>query len=314
MELLWTQPSASLAGTLSRLLVDFFLSLLLLCLVSRIGAMFSVQQTQKISELEGRISVLYQIQHDEQLLDSLVTMGPAAASSTASEMDSTVPCLDLSAAQPPNHWIKLGAKPKAPASSTPSQKELWTAARRGKHSGKLLSCLHPLQALQLTNAFSILEEQDFPPLTSHRSSQSSPEHFASLSPSPLSMELPNHASLLLSTVPHIISLLCDRASFTSPRTLKPGGSLVPVSESKKARSQQHDPSPPPACTQSSSLCPLFSPSTLIVGDSIIRDVHFFNTATHCFPGATAPVILGKLKELIPSHLLHHQNYCSRGNK
>ena len=78
------------------------------------------------------------------------------------------------------------------------------------------------------------------------------------------------------------------------------GSPVPVSESKKASSQQHVPSSPPACTQSSSLHPLYSPSTLIVGDSIIRNVCFFNAATHCLPGATAPVILGKLKELIPS--------------
>ena len=103
--------------------------------------------TQKISELEGKIAVLYQIKDDEQLLDSLVTTGPAFTSSTAGEMVLTVPCLNLSATQPPNHWFKLGAKPKAPATSTPSQKEPWTTAHRGKHSRKLLSCLHPPQAL-----------------------------------------------------------------------------------------------------------------------------------------------------------------------
>ncbi|XP_061086404.1 uncharacterized protein LOC133121220 [Conger conger] len=38
--------------------------------------------------------------------------------------------------------------------------------------------------------------------------------------------------------------------------------------------------------------PLFSPTTLIVGDSITRKLRFANAATHCFPGATVPIILG----------------------
>uniref|UniRef100_A0A3B4TPX6 SGNH hydrolase-type esterase domain-containing protein n=1 Tax=Seriola dumerili TaxID=41447 RepID=A0A3B4TPX6_SERDU len=41
-------------------------------------------------------------------------------------------------------------------------------------------------------------------------------------------------------------------------------------------------------------CLLFSPCTLIVGDSMIRNIQFFNVVTHCFPGATLPVILDKL--------------------
>uniref|UniRef100_A0A3Q1HT76 SGNH hydrolase-type esterase domain-containing protein n=1 Tax=Anabas testudineus TaxID=64144 RepID=A0A3Q1HT76_ANATE len=46
--------------------------------------------------------------------------------------------------------------------------------------------------------------------------------------------------------------------------------------------------------------PLFSPTTLIVGDSITRHIRFFNAATHCFPGATVPVILDKLPSLLDS--------------
>lgn len=46
--------------------------------------------------------------------------------------------------------------------------------------------------------------------------------------------------------------------------------------------------------------PLFSPTTLIVGDSIIRNTRFFNAATHCFPGATVPVILDRLPGLLNS--------------
>lgn len=46
--------------------------------------------------------------------------------------------------------------------------------------------------------------------------------------------------------------------------------------------------------------PLFSPTTLIIGDSIVRNVHFFNATTQCVPGATVAVILDKLPELLQS--------------
>ena len=52
--------------------------------------------------------------------------------------------------------------------------------------------------------------------------------------------------------------------------------------------------------QLSAPLPLFLPTTLIVGDSIIRNRHFFNAATHCFPVATVPVITSKLPGLLPS--------------
>uniref|UniRef100_A0A671VMR4 SGNH hydrolase-type esterase domain-containing protein n=1 Tax=Sparus aurata TaxID=8175 RepID=A0A671VMR4_SPAAU len=55
-----------------------------------------------------------------------------------------------------------------------------------------------------------------------------------------------------------------------------------------------DPGPPPQ------LRPLFSPTTLIIGDSITRNIRFFNATTCCFPGATVPVILGKLPGLLQS--------------
>ncbi|KAL7390215.1 hypothetical protein ABVT39_017145 [Epinephelus coioides] len=46
--------------------------------------------------------------------------------------------------------------------------------------------------------------------------------------------------------------------------------------------------------------PLFPPTTLIIGDSITRNIHFFNATTCCFPGATVPVILGKPPGLLQS--------------
>ncbi|XP_073328899.1 uncharacterized protein [Pagrus major] len=46
--------------------------------------------------------------------------------------------------------------------------------------------------------------------------------------------------------------------------------------------------------------PLFPPTTLIIGDSITRNIRFFNATTCCFPGATAPKILEKLPGLLQS--------------
>ena len=53
-------------------------------------------------------------------------------------------------------------------------------------------------------------------------------------------------------------------------------------------------------SQPSSPRPLFTPTTLIIGDSITKRIHFPNAATRCFPGATVPVILDKLPVLLCS--------------
>uniref|UniRef100_A0AAV2JDI2 Uncharacterized protein n=1 Tax=Knipowitschia caucasica TaxID=637954 RepID=A0AAV2JDI2_KNICA len=46
--------------------------------------------------------------------------------------------------------------------------------------------------------------------------------------------------------------------------------------------------------------PLFAPTTLIVGDSIVRHVRFFNAVTHCITGATVPDLLIRLPPLLQS--------------
>ena len=55
----------------------------------------------------------------------------------------------------------------------------------------------------------------------------------------------------------------------------------------------HSSSPPPPR-------PLFAPTALLVGDSIIRHCKFFNATTHCFPGATVRTILDNLPTLLQS--------------
>lgn len=37
---------------------------------------------------------------------------------------------------------------------------------------------------------------------------------------------------------------------------------------------------------------------LIVGDSIMRNIRFFNATTHCFPGATVTKVMNKLPDLL----------------
>ncbi|XP_030249301.1 uncharacterized protein LOC115567150 [Sparus aurata] len=46
--------------------------------------------------------------------------------------------------------------------------------------------------------------------------------------------------------------------------------------------------------------PLFPPTTLIIGDSITRNIRFFNATTCCLPGATVLDILEKLPRLLQS--------------
>ncbi|KAL7374432.1 hypothetical protein ABVT39_000429 [Epinephelus coioides] len=46
--------------------------------------------------------------------------------------------------------------------------------------------------------------------------------------------------------------------------------------------------------------PLFPSTTLIISDSITRDIRFINAITHCFPGATVRFIHDKLLDILPS--------------
>lgn len=99
--------------------------------------------TQKISELEGRTSVLYQFKEEEWIINSLVTV------TSPGELDSTIPWVEGAAAAPgADQWSK------APVGSTP----------KDKFGGKPSHCPHPPQAQKLTNALSILDERDSHPL------------------------------------------------------------------------------------------------------------------------------------------------------
>lgn len=65
-------------------------------------------------------------------------------------------------------------------------------------------------------------------------------------------------------------------------------------------SQTECPLPSPGSFHTSPPRPLIPPTTLIIGDSITRDIRFINAITRCFPGATVPVIMDKILCLLPS--------------
>lgn len=120
-------------------------------LTSQSGCESCSHLTQKISELEGRISVIYQIREDEKTIDSMVSFCPAPTM--------TVPCAVSASTQPGVPWNELGAKPKALANSTPLL-EPWTVA--GNRRGRRSSHAPPSQGIKPINRFEILDEQEFP--------------------------------------------------------------------------------------------------------------------------------------------------------
>lgn len=63
---------------------------------------------KRIADLEGRISVLHQIKEEEQLLDSVVDLGPTTNATACRKLDSTVQCDPHPPARSP--WPQLGAK------------------------------------------------------------------------------------------------------------------------------------------------------------------------------------------------------------
>ena len=85
-------------------------------------------------------------------------------------------------------------------------------------------------------------------------------------------------------------------------THPPGPDAAGSPPHSSARSRSVDPTPSRVETREPlhSPHPLVSPTTLIVGDSITRNIRFFNATTRCFPGAKVTSILDKLPELFHS--------------
>ena len=223
-----------------------------------------------------------------------------------------VPDPESAPAQPDDPWVTMGAKPKIIASSTPYQapvksrspqggrtvmapttpckQEQRIVTRKDKHCAGHPFPPHPPRHLQLSNRFDILNTEDFPPLETPplnpvaKSSTSAHRRllteamirrssgvFTGLTttgkPCPMDEDTTSLLHPTVSSIPHT-----GTAIPRSPRSPKPGTPLRP----------------------------LISPTTLIIWDSIMRNIRFINAVTHCFPGTMTPDIICKLPGLIAS--------------
>lgn len=262
-----------------------------------------LHMSQRITELEERVSTLRQLKECEQFLDSFtVTVGATAHTSGQEELDSTVPLLDP--AFPPV-WPKEGARPKEPSralvSSTPNRANPWSIIHGGKHKRKHLSCPSPSKQIPLSNRYSTLEENSPPVLTkSHTSPQKSHRR-----PSVLR---PGHVRFTASPVPSRPSTSTHLPGETRVRHGGLGNSAhSPKEDNSSPVSLPRPPGLPgarrsdvvphnacPGCSKQRSPPP---PLTIIIGDSIVRNVSINNAHTVSFPGATVAVITEKIQDV-----------------
>lgn len=325
-----------------------------------------LQKSQKIAELERRISNLYCIRDGEDLIDSVIAMGPGPPGNPA-DMDSTVPELsppvssmtaadlmtpaidpspappvpepsaphvgsviaaDSSPVAPPpaeqsvslpeprnalppstpllhqDPWLTFGARPKwATKSAEPVFTSSPKCARANNSSPKLWSTVHgkkhrsgpislPPSVIKSNNKYDILSVEDFPP------PQSTPD--CPVPHPPLVVgSAPRPPSTTSASRRRIVreAALAARRSGDFPRweKNKPPSVTVDLPDTPPTpptlpAEQRGAPPPRPR--------PLFPPTTAIVGDSIIKYIHFFNSTTHCYPGATVAKITDLLPDLI----------------
>uniref|UniRef100_A0A3B4ZK90 SGNH hydrolase-type esterase domain-containing protein n=1 Tax=Stegastes partitus TaxID=144197 RepID=A0A3B4ZK90_9TELE len=224
----------------------------------------------------------------ESSTSSVSDVAPAAADSLPVSGASSP---DQAAAAPPpitepnTSWSRQGAKPKTLSTSTPREPASWTLVAP-RHQRTKQPPPAPLHSIQLENKYDILALRDFPLLAN--GSQAPP----SLSENRKHPTLPGARRLSLPQfTPAPRSAPVVAPTRPSPPTSAP--SPPPKAPSKS--------SPSSADLQNSSPVsprPLFPATALIIGDSITRNIRFFNAITRCFPGATVPVILAKLPGIL----------------
>ncbi|KAL7398958.1 hypothetical protein ABVT39_017686 [Epinephelus coioides] len=193
-----------------------------------------LQLSQKITELEGRISTIYQIQDSERLLDYL-----AAEASRLANNNTTLPWPG-----PPH----LSDMVQLIVGSIQEYDQDWPR----------------LETIQLGNRFEALGK--------------------------LNKNPPNGLEPPASPVRAPLRRLPSGLAGASARRSGAAGHRAPLRpSSSKARS----PAPPGEPQR-------LQPTTLVIGDSIIRNVRSRSALTCCFPGATVRDITTKAAELITS--------------
>lgn len=230
------------------------------------------QLTKKIAKLEGQISCLYQIQEDEQLLDSLAA--EAAEASHFPDNNITLPWLGPSGIAKPLQPIAQSSmrmsrtnlswvlKPKIRICSTPAPSEPWTVIQDNKRQGKnpsrtpLSRSTPPSGTIWLDNIFEVLGKLEQHLFTDN------------LQP-PVGPAQPK-------TKPHLDlsgASACRLAAADHHTSLQRPPSRT--SSSRHSGERQHQ------------------PTTLVLGDSSIRNVRAGSAITCLFPGATVHDVTDK---------------------
>lgn len=275
------------------------------------GCQGCIDLAKKIEELEGRISTLHQIQKSEKFLDSVITFGPTQ---DTGEMDSTVPqtinC-DVTSNNPKSsspkitdHWIHLGAKPKASKMSHGIQNN--PGSLGSGYEGNKSSSL-PCE-IKLTNRYSVLSSDDFPPLGRPIDSDPTQGPFPSLSESARTdVATPGQSNRRATKVGKLVFTPAPgtrpaEVCTSDPRVLNQSGTntLLPPRIHNRV-------SPNTALAESNlSGSNMQRPQrnvgpTLIIGDSIIRNVRSESAKCYCFPGAKVKALVEKCMDLLPQH-------------
>ncbi|CAI5657013.1 unnamed protein product [Oreochromis niloticus] len=273
--------------------------------------------SQKVIELEQRISTLYQIQGAERELDTIL-LGKAQTTATSAELADTVhhpavvsqdpansqprlsTCVAGVSATDENCWFQLGARPKALVSSTPLQPAPWTVVEtRGGCRGARrirLSHPHPSGAVVLENKFSVLDPVDFPPLAASprhppvplRSAPSPPLRPRSRGGQPDAVVQTRRGELCFTPAPRRRG---PTARLPGSHSRGPAGASPfehPRCRGAGVSDGQQSPVAPPL-------------STLVLGDSIVRNVRMRGVLTLSFPGATVVDIVDRIPNILASH-------------
>ncbi|CAI5689655.1 unnamed protein product [Oreochromis niloticus] len=248
-----------------------------------------INLSQKVIELEQRISTLYQIQGAECELDTIL-LGKAQTTATSAELADTVhhpaavsqdpansqprlsTCVAGVSATDENCWFQLGARPKALVSSTPLQPAPWTVVEtRGGCKGARrirLSHPHPSGAVVLENKFNVLDPVDFPPLAaspchpavSLRSAPSPPLHPRSCGGQPDAVVQTHRGELCFTPGPRRRGPMARLPGSHSRSPVGASPSEHPRCRGTGVSDGQQPPVAPPL-------------STLVLGDSIIRNAN-----------------------------------------
>ncbi|CAJ1048204.1 Hypothetical predicted protein [Xyrichtys novacula] len=192
----------------------------------------------------------------------------------------------LPAEEPNNSWVRLGARPKLIlVSSIPSHQAPWIGIGDGTRGGRRSFRVPPSRDIKLQNKYDVL--RDFPSLLA----EELPAHCQNNSPplsSPAKPQRPTCRSLPQFTpAPKRVPVSCSVHPSPSPppsqKHISQSKLLLELSQSPEdKKSQNHSSSPssaPPPAPASTALgskhlvqppapTPLFSPTALIIGDSL----------------------------------------------